>query len=163
MPYGGPLPWLCLRLQLQSPGRALPSLGLVPPPFSPARLSDRARGAELSEHSSHPYGGGEGWRERRVGPTAGNQTSECLPSFPGAYFRGLWSFSTRVTGICSTLLFLDGFRLTSSYCSASSWVSNLKNNFGVWVMVLFESQMNRLCPCHIGLSFSLLSLFSKAF
>lgn len=89
LPYSGPLPWLCLRLQLQSPGRALPSLGLVPPPFAPARLSDRARGAELSGHSSHPYFGGEGWRERCTGPTAWNQTSECQPSFPGAYFRGV--------------------------------------------------------------------------
>lgn len=111
LPYGGPLPKLCLRLQLQSPGRALPSLGLVPPPFAPVRLSDRARRAELSGHSSHPHGGGEGWRERCVGLAAWKQTSECLPSFPGAYFRGLWSFSAGVIGISLTLLFLDGFSL----------------------------------------------------
>lgn len=88
LPYGGPLPRLCLRLQLQSPGRALPSLGLVPPPFAPVRLSDRARGAELSGHSSHPLVEGRGGERGVWVLQRGTKPLECPPSFPGACFRG---------------------------------------------------------------------------
>lgn len=111
--YGGPLHGLCLRLRLQSPGRALQSLGLVPPLPAPARLLDLATGAELSGHSSHPHEEGKGWKE-----VCGSRSLESnlrVPAkLPGSLFPGV------------IVVFNWGFR---SVCFTTS----LPRRFSVWL------------------------------
>lgn len=64
LPYGRPPPRLGLRLQLQPPRRALPSLGPVPPPPAPAQLSDGARRRSFAgtPTAGVARGGGRGTR-----------------------------------------------------------------------------------------------------
>ena len=99
--------------------------GLSPPsaschlPLAPARLSFGRGGAGLSRDSSHAAGGGEGRKARcEVLQIRAKRWSARQPSWDPVN-EGYSCFQLSVIRLLNSL-FLDGLRLTSSYCTVSA-------------------------------------------
>lgn len=125
LPHVGPLPGLCLRLQPQSPGRAFPSFGWVPPPTCTRPALGPGEGAELPGNPSHFSMQWTVEGERGVRGCRDAESDLRLPArLLGRLFRGLlvvfcWPFK----GVCHTLSsVLRRCGSVSSYCSDSSLV-----------------------------------------